>query len=78
MVELYRKADNSLLGTISEAELQFLVDHLEEESLTDDDYAMDRLTLEYLKENGMSAHLYQMLDGALGDQDEVEIRYRRQ
>ena len=49
MYALYRKTDQSYLGDISEEELQFLRDNLEEESLTDDDYNMDRLTLEYLR-----------------------------
>lgn len=77
MVELFRKADNTALGTISEDEFQFLKDNLEEESLTDEDYTLDKLTLEYLRGNGMSAHLFQLLAAALGEQDEIEIRYAK-
>ena len=76
MYELMRKADGSPLGEIAEEEMQFLRDNLEEESLTDDDYAISRLTLEYLRGNGLSPHLAQLLQDALGDQDEVEIVYR--
>ena len=77
MVELFRKSDEMALGTISDDEFQFLEDNLEEESLSDDDYTLDKLTLEYLRGNGMSAHLYQMLAAALGEQEEIEIRYAK-
>ncbi len=76
MYELMRKVDGSPLGEIAEEEMQFLRDNLEEESLTDDDYAISRLTLEYLRGNGLSPRLAQLLQDALGDQDEVEIVYR--
>lgn len=76
MYELIRKSDQKFLGEISEEEMIFLRDNLEEESLTDDDYTIARLTLEYLRGNGMSPHLAQVLDAALGEQDEVEIIYR--
>jgi hypothetical protein len=76
MYALFRKSDQQPLGEISEAEMQFLRDNLEEESLTDDDYTISRLTLEYLRGNGMDPHLAQLLEAALGDQDDVEIVYQ--
>ena len=72
---LYLKSDRRYLGDISDAELNFLRDNLEEESLTDTDYAISRLTLEYLRGNGLDPHLAGLLDSALGDADEVEIVY---
>jgi hypothetical protein len=77
MVELFRKSDNAVLGTISDEEFQFLEDNLEEESLNDEDYTLDKLTLEYLRGNGMSAHLHQLLSAALGEQEEIEVRYAK-
>lgn len=76
MYELIRKSDQTPLGEIAEDEMQFLRDSLEEETLTDDDYTISRLTLEYLRGNGISPHLAGVLETALGDQDEVEIVYR--
>jgi hypothetical protein len=76
MYELIRKSDQTALGEISDDDMQFLRDNLEEESLTDNDYTMSRLTLEYLRGNGLSPHLAQLLDNALGTQDEVEIIYQ--
>jgi hypothetical protein len=78
MYVLTRKSDGTPLGEIADDDLQFLRDNLEEESLTDDDYTITRLTLEYLRENGMSPALASVLDNALGEQDEVEIVYRPQ
>jgi processive 1,2-diacylglycerol beta-glucosyltransferase len=79
MIALSRKADNSSLGDISEEELQFLIDNLEEdEGLGDTEYNITRLTLQYLRENGISAHLASVLESALGDKDEVDIVYQPQ
>ncbi len=75
MYALYVKADHRYLGDISDDELKFLVDNLEEESLIDTDYDLSRLTLEYLRGNGLSPRLAQLLDTALGDQDDIEIVY---
>lgn len=75
MYALYVKADHRYIGDISDDELKFLVDNLEEESLVDTDYDLSRLTLEYLRGNGLSPRLAQLLDTALGDQDDVEIVY---
>jgi hypothetical protein len=75
MYALYIKADHRYIGDISDEELQFLVDNLEEEGLEDTDYDLNRLTLEYLRGNGLSPRLAQLLEGALGDQDDTEIVY---
>ena len=77
MIALSRKADTTSLGDISEDELQFLIDNLEEdEGLGDTEYNITRMTLQYLRENGISAHLASLLEAALGDQDEVDIVYQ--
>jgi hypothetical protein len=75
MYALYIKSDHRYIGDLSDEELQFLIDNLEEESLTDTDYDLTRLTLEYLRGNGLSPHLAQLLESALGEQDDVEIVY---
>jgi hypothetical protein len=75
MYALYIKADHRYIGDLSDEELQFLVDNLEEEGLDDTDYDLTRLTLEYLRGNGLGPRLAQLLEGALGDQDDVEIVY---
>jgi hypothetical protein len=75
MPELYLKSNDKHLGHISHQEMEFLVKHLEEESLTDEDYTIGRLTLDYMKTQSISPNLARLLEQALGDADEVEIRY---
>jgi hypothetical protein len=77
MYDLFLKSDHRHLAEISDEEMQFLIDNLEEESLTDDDYTLTRLTLEYLRGNGMGPRLASVLDSALGAADEVEIVYQQ-
>lgn len=78
MVKLYDKASGNFLGKISDGEFQFLKGHLEEESMTDDDYYIDRDTLDFLKEQGgMSETLTALLEGAIAAEDGVEIRYEK-
>ncbi|PWT88032.1 MAG: galactosyldiacylglycerol synthase [Acidobacteria bacterium] len=77
MILLIDKESQKQLGEISDADFQFLVDMLEEEDLHDVDYYLDRETLEYLKENGMSAPLTSALESALGARDDIEIIFRK-
>ena len=70
---LFLKQDRRPLGDISDADYQFLQDNLEEESISDTDYTISRLTLEFMRGSGMSDHLAGLLTAALGDADEVEI-----
>lgn len=77
MPELYIKSDNKHLGHISEAELQFLIDQLEEESTDDVDYSITRMTLDYMRGQKISPNLLQILESALGSAEEVEIKFTR-
>lgn len=78
MVRLYDKATGRYLGEVTEEELQFLIDNLEEESLTDVDYYINQTVLESLKEKGMSETLSRLIESATGDKGEAEIRYERE
>jgi hypothetical protein len=77
VVKLYDNNTGQYLGRIDDDQLRFLTDNLEEESLTDADYYIDRATLDLLKEKGMSQDLARMLEGALGENEELEVRYER-
>ena len=77
MVKLYDKNTGQYLGRIDDDQLQFLMDNLEEESLTDADYYINRVTLDLLKEKGMGQDLARMFEGAMGEGDELEIRYEK-
>jgi hypothetical protein len=75
--QAYDKNSGQYLGRIDDDQLGFLMDNLEEESLTDADYYINRATLSLLKEKGMSQDLARMLEGILGESDELEVRYQR-
>jgi len=46
MIDLYNNTPNQLVGSLTEAELQVLIDGLEEESLEDRDYYINAATLD--------------------------------
>jgi hypothetical protein len=77
MIDLFNNDTNQLIGSITEAELQTLIDRLEEESDTDQDYFIDQATLDLLGDGTATDHLLQTLRSAIGTTDGVEIRWAR-
>jgi hypothetical protein len=77
MIDLYNAQTNQLLGSITEADLQVLIDALEEEAADDQDYYIDRATIDYMADGRPSDHLLNLLRGALGSSDGIEIRWQR-
>jgi len=75
MYKLYNNDTGELVGNISEGQLQFLKDQLEEESLEDQDYEIEPMTLAYFEEQGIDAELLGILQRALGDQEAIIIRW---
>ncbi len=78
MIRLYDGATKKELGTISEEELQFLIDKLEEEGAADQEYYIDRTNLDYLVEQGISEHLRKLIEDGMAGKDSVEILYKRE
>ena len=77
MIDLYDIATNQLIGSITEADLQVLVDALEEESLDDHDYYISAATLDVIADGRATEHLVKMLRTALGSKDGVDVRWQR-
>jgi len=77
MIQLRDRETGASLGDITEEQLQFLIDHLEEESEEDTDYYLNRATLNLLKEKGLDASLLKLLEEALGDREDLEIEWSR-
>ena len=77
MINVYKTMDGALIGTINESQLQFMTDNMEEESLEDQDYAITPMTLAYFEELGADPALLVLLRQALGNQDELVIRWER-
>jgi len=77
MIDLYNASTNELIGNITDVDLQVLVDRLEEESLEDKDYFIDRATIDLLADGRATDHLVGLLRRALGSSDGVDIRWQR-
>jgi hypothetical protein len=77
MINLYNKSTGALLGSLTEDQLQFLIDQLEEESVEDTDYAITSMTLAYFEEQGVDPGLLKILRQALANQDEVIVQWSR-
>ncbi len=77
MIELRDKLTNEPLGTISDEELRFLVDELEEESTTDRDYYISSDTIDMLEADGAPGSLLTLLKRILGSEEGIEVRWVR-
>ncbi len=77
MIQLRDRKTGASIGDITEEQLQFLIDHLEEESEEDTDYYLNPATLNLLKEKGLDASLLKLLEEALGDREDLEIEWSR-
>ena len=77
MIQIHDKDTGEFIGEITEEHLRFLIDQLEEESADDDDYYINRATLDMFKERGADPALLDMLEKALGDREDMEVRWSR-
>jgi len=73
MIQLKDQDTGAVVGEITEGQLQFLVDQLEEEDAKDKDYWLNRDALELLGENGADPELLTLLRTAMGSRDEMTI-----
>jgi UDP-2,3-diacylglucosamine pyrophosphatase LpxH len=77
MIELQDAERGTRLGTITDRQLKFLVDALEEESMKDQDYYISGDTIEMLESDGADAELVGLLRRALGGREGMDIRWSR-
>jgi hypothetical protein len=77
MIDVYNNDTNALIGTITEADLKVLADHLEEESADDRDYYIDAATIDVIGDGQATEHLLSVLRKALGTAEGVDIRWER-
>lgn len=77
MITLSLKDGGAFLGTIDEADLQMLIDQLEEEYAKDIDYYISPATIEFMEQNGASPGLIRILKEAVGNSEGVEIVWKK-
>ncbi len=75
MVSLFDAASGARIGRITEAQLQALVGWMEEESTEDRDYYVSADALDMMEQGGIDPTLVAVLRQALGDRDDMDIRY---
>lgn len=75
MIQLHDKDTGTWIGTITEDNLKYLIDQLEEESREDKDYYINKTTLDIFEERGADKALITLLRGALNGRTEMEIRW---
>jgi hypothetical protein len=77
VIDVYNSATDELLGSITEADLQVLIDALEEESSDDQDYYIDAATIDVIGDGRATEHLLNILRKGLGSAESVDIRWAR-
>lgn len=77
MIKVSDKDTGAAIGEISEAQLKYLQDALEEESREDQDYYINTTTVDTFEQSGADAELVKLLRRALGERREMEIRWSR-
>ncbi len=68
MIRLY-----AYVGDVSEEQLDFLIDNLEEEWADDQDYYLNREMINGLAQKGATKDLIELLEKAIGTEDEIDI-----
>ena len=77
MIELYDEETGARVGDITDEELKFLEDNLEEESADDDDYYFNVDMLDMLVAKGAPRHLLHVLERALTGRTDADVRWVR-
>jgi len=75
MIRLFDADSGEAIGLVDSDQLDFLVDHLEEEDSADTDYYLTADTLDYLAEEGASDVLIALLRDALGDREDMTVQW---
>jgi hypothetical protein len=78
MINLFNAETDEALGSITEMDLELLIDSLEETSPEDTDYYIDAGTIDLISEGGRATdHLLSVLRKALGARDGVDVRWQK-
>ncbi|CAN7262113.1 hypothetical protein LJR143_001068 [Pseudoxanthomonas sp. LjRoot143] len=72
-IRLTEKDTGRTLGTISQEDFQLLVDHMEEESSTDQDYYVEHTAIDALESLGASAGFIALLRSAVGESEGIDV-----
>lgn len=77
MAKLIDAESGAVIGEISDDQLDFLIDQLEEEDREDQDYYLDLETIDLLEDNGAEDSLITLLRKVLGSSEGIDVRWTR-
>ena len=77
MAKLIDAESGAVIGEISDDQLDFLIDQLEEEEREDQDYYLDLETIDLLEDNGAEDSLITLLRKVLGSSEGIDVRWTR-
>ena len=77
MVDLVDKETGRSAGTLTDEQFEVLESHLERESPDDQDYWFDVASLDILEGEDVDPAVVQVLRSALGEREEMELRWHR-
>jgi hypothetical protein len=75
MIQLFDARSGTPIGELQEEHLVFLRTQLEEESVEDQDYYINQVTLDLFEQRGADPALVSLLRQALGDREDMDIRW---
>ena len=75
MIRLFDNENDAEIGSISDAQLELLVEELADESLDEYTYNINASVISYLEGSGADSGLVALLRRALGTRASMELRY---
>jgi hypothetical protein len=75
MIKLYNAQTDEYLGEITDDQFDFMQAQLEEEAAEDQDYYLNQATIDLLAERGADPALVAVLTQALGERDDLDLRW---
>lgn len=76
-IHLFDMASEREIGALTDEQFQFLQDHLESEDADDDDYYLNRATLDAFEIEGGDPVMVGLLRSAMGAREEMDVRWMR-
>ena len=78
MYNVYNNDTDELIGALDYYQLQWLRSRLEEESMEDEEYVISSLEISLFESQEAPKELLDVLHKAIGDKDEVTIRWKKE
>ena len=78
MIHLYNSATDEYIGVITEKQFEFIQADLEEESIEDQDYYINQVTVDWMESQGADHELGALRRDAGGESEEMATHWHTQ